>query len=106
MPVEASDPDAGDSLTYTLRVTDLASFDIDTSTGQLKTKAALDFEGGTTSYSVTVTASDTDAATDDATIDVTITVTDGNDAPIFAVETATFAVPENTVAGTRISGLR
>ena len=102
IPVAAVHPDANDPLTYTLGGTDASSFDIDTSTGQLKTKAALDFEGGTTSYSVTVTASDTDAATDDATIDVTITVTDGNDAPIFAVETATFAVPENTVAGENI----
>ena len=103
-PVEASDPDAGDSLTYALGGTHAASFDIDTSTGQLKTKAALDFEGGTTSYSVTVTASDTDPGTADDTIDVTITVTDANDAPTFnSGLTTTISVPENTVAGKNIA---
>ena len=84
-------------------MTDLASFDIDTSTGQLKTKAALDFETGTTSYQVTVTASDTDAGTADATVTVTITVTDANDVPTFNSGLATaLDVDENTVAGTNI----
>ena len=82
-PVAAADPDRGDRLTYALSGTDASSFDIDTSTGQLKTKAALDFESGTTSYEVTITASDTDAGTADATVTVTITVTDANDAPTF-----------------------
>ena len=100
LPVKASDPDRGDSLTYALGVTDLASFDIDTSTGQLKTKAPLDFESGTTSYSVIVTASDTDLETADDAITVTITVTDANDAPTFnSGLTTTIEVDENTVAG-------
>ena len=59
-PVSASDDDDdgednndiefGDTLTYSLSGTDAASFDIDASTGQLITKAPLDFEtplGGT-----------------------------------------------------------
>ena len=101
--VEATDPDRGDRLTYALSGTDEASFDIDTSTGQLKTKAVLDFESGTTSYEVTVTASDTDAGTADATVTVTITVTDANDAPTFNSGLATaLDVDENTVAGTNI----
>ena len=86
-PYTATDPDnAGsdpdkDTLTYGLTGTDTASFDIDTATGQIKTKAALDHETKET-YSVTVTVRDSrddngdaDTATD-ATIDVSITVTD------------------------------
>ena len=38
------DIEFGDTLTYSLGGTDAASFDIDPSTGQLITKAPLDFE--------------------------------------------------------------
>ena len=72
-PVSATDADEGDTLTYTLGGADAASFDIDSTTGQLKTKAALDYETKTT-YEVTVMADDGNDGTD--TIDVTVTVTD------------------------------
>ena len=79
-PVAATDDDAGDTLEYTLGGADMASFDIDGATGQLMTKAALDYEmpadaDTDNAYEVTVTASDGNTA-DDATIEVTITVTD------------------------------
>ena len=77
-PVAATDADAGDMLTYTLGGDDEASFDIDAATGQIMTKAALDFETQA-SYSVTVTASD---GTDEDTITVAITVTDMDDEPV------------------------
>ena len=85
-PYTATDPDDGETLTYGLEGTDAASFDIDTSAGQIKTKADLDHEGKET-YSVTVTVSDgrDDAGTAedppvvDARLDVTITVTDEDD---------------------------
>ena len=70
-PVEATDAD-NDTLTYTLGGADVASFDIDVATGQLMTKAALDYETKA-SYEVEVTADD---GTDIATVTVTITVTD------------------------------
>ena len=57
LPVEATDPDTGSVLTYSLGGADSASFDIVEETGQLQTKAALDHET-TPSYSVTVTARD------------------------------------------------
>ena len=57
-PFAATDVDAGDMLTYTLDATGDMSFDIDSATGQLMTEAALDYESGTTSYDVTVTATD------------------------------------------------
>ena len=69
--VTATDDD-GDTLTYTLEGTDAESFAIDTSSGRIKTKAALDHETKA-SYSVTVKAHDGFGGTD--TIDVTIEVT-------------------------------
>ena len=80
-PVSATDSN-GDTLVYTLGGANGSSFDIDSSTGQLKTKAALDFEGGTTSYTVTVSVHDglddngNPGTAEDDTITVTITVTD------------------------------
>ena len=71
-PVAASDAN-DDALTYTLGGADVASFAIDSDTGQLMTLAALDHETKAT-YSVTVTASDSGGLSD--SIDVTITVTD------------------------------
>ena len=116
LPVAATDPDAGDVLTYSLDVTGSASFDIDEQTGQLQTKAALDHET-TPSYSVTVTARDTDGLTTEIT--VTITVTNVNDAPVVAglvtknypengtatVATYTALDPENDNFTWRLSGV-
>ena len=106
-PVEAEDPDAGATLTYSLGGTDASSFDIDTSTGQLKTKDALDHETNAT-YTVSVSVRDgkdaaggTDTTFDDD-ITVTITVTDANDPPEFDPNTATREVAENTAANTNI----
>ena len=96
-PVAATDAD-DDTLTYALGGQDAGSFDIDTATGQLMTKAALDY-GTKSSYMVTVTANDGEAT---ASIDVTITVTDVNDAPEFASATAEVMVAENTAAGENI----
>ena len=96
-PISATDPDDdglnnndleyGDTLTYSLGGTDAASFDIDSSTGQLITKAALDYEkphGGTDSdsnaYMVTVTVKDSDGNSPDAQA-VTINVTNVAEAP-------------------------
>ena len=71
-PVEATDADSDDTLTYTLGGADMASFDIDDATGQLMTKESLDFEMKD-SYTIEVTASD---GTDSAMVTVTIMVTD------------------------------
>ena len=75
VPVLATDPE-GDDLTYS--VTPVEHFDIDPDSGQLKTSGELDYEM-TPSYSVTVSAGDTDA------IAVTIVVTDVNEAPRFTL---------------------
>ena len=77
--VAATDPDSGDTLTYSLEDRDdAAAFDIDSTSGQLRTSAALDYEAQS-SYSVTVAVEDTQGA--GATIEVTIAVTDENEPP-------------------------
>ena len=74
-PVSATDADTddGDELSYTLGGANAASFTIDAATGQLGTKAALNYEIKS-SYTVTVTAEDPSGATD--TITVTINLAD------------------------------
>ena len=60
-PVAAMDDGRGRRRwTYGLDAAGDMSFDIDPATGQLMTEAALDYESGTTSYNVTVTATDED----------------------------------------------
>ena len=80
-PVSARDP--GDLLTYSLSGTNAAAFDINRATGQLTTKAALDFEDTNNpdddEFEVTVTATDPVGAT--AMSQVTITLTDVNEDP-------------------------
>ena len=72
-PVAATDADEGDTLAYMLGGADADSFSIDASTGQLMTKAELDYETKS-SYTVEVTV--TDAAGESDTIMGTINITD------------------------------
>ena len=104
--LEASDQDAGDTVTFSIDATDAATggehrdlFEI--ASGVLRFRAAPDFENGAGSGSdsniyeviVTVTASD---GTVSVTQTVTVTVTDANDPPVFS-SGATPSVEENTV---------
>ena len=74
-PVSAMDDD-GELLIYTLDGPDASSFDISRNTGQLMTKASLNYEARN-SYSVVVTATDPSGASD--SILVTINVTNVHD---------------------------
>ena len=77
-PVTATDPDTNDTLTYSLEGQDAASFALaDPTSGQIQTKAPLDYEGSKNSYSVTVKATDPFGLYD--TIVVTINVRDVNE---------------------------
>ena len=96
--IAATDAD-GDTLTYTLGGTDAAAFRINSTSGQLRTSAALDYETKS-SYAVSISVSDTNDGSD--SIAVTIRVTDINEAPSFPTETATRTVAENTASGTNI----
>ena len=104
--VAATDDD-GDTLTYTLGGDpDAASFDIEATTGQLKTKAALDFETKS-SYTVSVSVSDGKGGTDSITVTVTVTDLDetpSNNPPVFTAgdDPITRAVAENLPAGTDV----
>ncbi len=71
-PVRATDPDTGDTLTYSLEGTDASSFNIASTNGQIRTLAALDASTKST-YSVTVRV--TDGKGGNATIAVTINIT-------------------------------
>ena len=93
-PFQATDPDTGDSVSYSLGGPDAVSFAIVASSGQLRTKAALDYEAKP-EYSVTVIATEASSLT--AEIEVTITVTDINEAPTFpSTETGRRSVEELT----------
>ena len=76
--MEATDPDTGDVLGYTLSGADADSFTIDVASGQIRVGVGtmLDRESKDT-YRVTVTASDPSTATDTAA--VTITIEDVNE---------------------------
>ena len=103
--VAATDDD-GDTLTYTLGDTDAATFDIESATGQLKTKASLDFETEP-SYTVTVSVSDSKGGTDSITVTINVTDLDetpSNNPPVFTAEDdpITLTVAENMPAGTNV----
>ena len=76
-PVTATDPD-GDDLTYRLLGPDAGSFDLDPASGQLLTRAILDYETRA-SYTVTVMAVDGRGGT--AFQPVTVTLTDEDEPP-------------------------
>ena len=80
-PVSARDDD-GDLLIYTLTGADAGSFTISRNSGQLKTRAALNYEARS-SYTVVVTAIDPSGAMD--SIVVTINVTDEDDPAVITV---------------------
>ena len=91
--VTATDPDS-DTVRYSLLDgNDSSLFAIEETSGELfYVGAGEDFEGGVTSYEVTVRASDA-AHTVDTT--VTVTVTDAAEAPAFGEESYAFELAEN-----------
>ncbi|MCY4364802.1 MAG: cadherin domain-containing protein [Chloroflexi bacterium] len=97
-PIAATDAD-GDSLTYAISGTDAASFDVVDTSGQLRTKEALNYEGKS-SYTLTMSVTDgkdlhgnTDTTVDD-TITVMVTVSDSNEPPEVTGQ-ASHSVDEN-----------
>ena len=80
-PVEATDTDTGDTLTYSLEGTDAGKFGVDDTNGQLQTKAGENYDYETKqSYSVTLKVTDSRGASD--TITVTLNVTDQDESTI------------------------
>ena len=95
--------ETGGMVAYTLGGTDAGSFDLNASTGQLRTKAGVTYDHETKdSYTVTVTATDSDGS---VVTTVTITVTDIDEQPEITGQTAV-ELAENrtgTVARYRVS---
>ena len=91
--VSAMDDD-GELLIYTLDGADASSFGISRNTGQLMTKASLNYEA-TNSYRVVVTATDPSGASD--SIQVTINVTNVHD-PVHITGVSSVRYPENGTA--------
>ncbi len=96
--VSATDEDKNDTLTYSLRGTDATSFAIESTTGQLKTSAALNYEVKD-AYTLTVAVDD---EVSEATIEVTINITDANDPPMFPTDSTTREIVEGTAANQNI----
>ena len=100
-PVAAEDPE-GDTLTYSLSGTDAGAFTIITSTGQLRTKEALDFET-TSTYSVTVEVHDgrdgsgNPSTSVDDTQDVTITIENVEEQGVVTLTTLTGVIQARVV---------
>ena len=90
-PVTATDADR-DTLTYTVGGDDGSAFAVNSTTGQLKTKSALDFETKS-SYRVTMGVTDSNGEGD--TITVTITVTDVADVSLVSGTTQMIGVVDS-----------
>ena len=97
----ATDDDAGDTITLSLSGTDADSFEIVDGKLQLKSGVSADYETQT-SYSITVTATDsTDLTT---TQDFTITVNNLNDNTPEISSASTFSMAENTNSVGTVTG--
>ena len=75
-PFRATDADTGDTVTYSLEGTDAASFGINGSTGQMRTKAGVTLESKT--YNVTVKAADQKGANSILAVTIEIDDRDGS----------------------------
>ena len=100
-PIVATDPDEN-TLTYSLDETSSEIFGIDSTSGQLRTHAALDYETKSV-YIVTITADDGNGGT--ATANVVIRITNVNEAPVFATNAVTFSVAEDAELNTLIGSV-
>ena len=91
--VTATDAD-GDPLTYSLEGADAASFDIASTSGQIRTKTGVTYDHeAKASYAVTVKADDGNGNGDTDTIAVTIGITDVNEPPAAPAAPSVSATP-------------
>ena len=111
--VTATDPDAGQTLSYSISGgADASKFTIDSSTGALSFVTAPNFElptdaGGNNVYDVTVRVSDGNGGIDTQAIAVTVTDVFENSAPTITSngggDTAAISIAENTTAVTTVT---
>ncbi len=118
-PFQATDPDSGDTLTYSLQRGDKDAFSIDANTGQVKTRAALDYETKNAYTNLAVRATDSTGLAGSTLVTINVTDVDENsvrdvdensvrdvdenNAPVFTDGSSTTrTVAENTDPGTNI----
>ena len=108
-PVAATDDDTDDTLAYTLVGTDGGFFTIVSTGGQIQTKTGQTYDFETKpSYSVTVTADDSNGGTADKAVTITLTNVDEDGTVTLSTYqpaarvavTATLTDPDGVVAGT------
>lgn len=101
--ITATDPDAGQTLTYSIGGTDAAYFNVNATTGAITFKASPDFETKS-SYSITVTATDNGSPLLSASKAVTISINNLNETPTnISLDNA--SVAENQPSGTTVGNL-
>ncbi|XP_070559235.1 protocadherin Fat 4-like isoform X2 [Ptychodera flava] len=101
-----SDSDAGDVLIYSLSGINSNDFMCNSASGEITTSRQLEADGGSavTSYSLTITV--TDSVMNTATADITITVNDINDnSPVFNPSGYSSSIAENTAPGVTVASL-
>ncbi|MBA4466406.1 cadherin repeat domain-containing protein, partial [Cylindrospermopsis raciborskii CS-506_A] len=101
----ATDPDAGDVLSYTLGGADASKFDFNPTTRVLSFKTAPNFESpgsaaGTNAYTLVVTATDSKNAI--ATQNITVNVTDVDDTAPVVNANQTFSYAEGKTANFQV----
>ena len=104
--VSATDPDAGQTLTYSIISGNTnGAFTIDASTGQITVAnaAALNFEA-TSSFNLVVRVSDNALQSLSNETTVTVTLNDVNEAPVFN-PVGSFSLQENSAAGTSVGSV-
>ncbi len=104
--VGATDPDAGQTITYSLSGTGSSNFAINPQSGAISVAsgANLNFED-TASYSLMVTATDNGTPAASSTVPVTINLTNVNEAPTFGAASYTFSVAENSASGANVGSV-
>ena len=103
-PVTATDADTSDTLFYSWGGgLDALSFSVNNSTGQIRTRAALNYETQS-SYAITISVSDGNGGADSINVTINVTnVDEPNSAPTFTEGTSTTrSVAENTASGQNI----
>lgn len=106
---QASDPDAGDILTWSISGTDAGSFNVNPSTGAVTFKTVPDFESPADAnsdnvYSITVTVSDDGGSPLTASENVAITVTNVSEAPTVTAVGKTSGFTQGDAVGADLFG--
>ena len=103
--VSAPDPDADDTVTYTIAAGNTGdAFAIDPASGAITVAAALDYET-TAAYTLTVQAVDGAGAQATATVTVTVTDVVENQPPVFGQDSYAFSIAEDAAVNAAVGSV-